>query len=371
MIATWLLSLRLPSINNSSITMNVRKSTLLFITLTVLIAIVVSAFTKDQREFKQNLSEYNLFVGPLANLEPVAGVMPYDLNTPLFTDYAFKKRFIKIPDGSTITYRDSSVFSFPVGSILIKNFYYPADFRAPEKKYNIIETRVLIHKDDGWVALPYIWNQEQTEATLEVAGGIMDVSWKHYNGKKRTVKYVVPTVNQCKGCHESNGQFVPIGPAARHLNKDFRYNSGLVNQLDKWQESGMLAGLPADHQSIQKNAVFDDLTSGDLNARARAYLDINCAHCHSPEGPANTSGLFLDVFEQNKAPLGIHKSPIAAGRASGNHLYDIVPGKPNESILLFRLDSNDPGIKMPEIGRNSIHEEGVELIREWIKEMED
>ena len=184
MIALWTLSLLLLSLINSSITMNVRNSTLLFISLTVLIAIVASAFTKEKQVFKQNLSEYNLFVGPLAYLEPAAGVIPYDLNTPLFTDYAFKKRFIKIPEGSTITFRDSSVFNFPVGSILIKNFYYPADFRAAEKKHNIIETRLLIHEDDGWVALPYIWNEEQTEATLEIAGGMLDVSWKHYNGKK-------------------------------------------------------------------------------------------------------------------------------------------------------------------------------------------
>lgn len=351
--------------------MRIRKSAILLIPMIVLIGLVIMAFADDGKQYKLKLSEYQLFEGQLAKMKPAAGVMPYDLNTPLFTDYAFKKRFIKIPEEETISYQDSSVFSFPAGSILIKNFYYPADFRAPEKKIKLIETRLLIHETDGWVALPYIWNEEQTEATLEVAGGILDVSWKHYNGKKRTVKYLVPTMNQCKGCHESDGDFVPIGPAARHLNKNFAYPTGMVNQLEKWQEAGMLSGLPENFQSVQKNAVFDDPSTGDLNARARAYLDINCAHCHSPQGPANTSGLFLDVFEQNKAPLGIHKSPIAAGRASGNHLYDIVPGKPNESILLYRLDSNDPGIKMPEIGRNSIHEEGVALIKEWIKQMED
>jgi uncharacterized repeat protein (TIGR03806 family) len=338
--------------------------------LIVVLVSALAAFSTRIPTYKQKLSEYNLFNGPLADLQPVEGVVPYDLNTPLFTDYAFKSRFVKLPTGLPAIYHDSSVFSFPVGTVLIKNFYYPADFRHPDKNIKLIETRLLIHEQNGWVALPYIWNEAQTDASLEVAGGVLDVSWKHYNGKKRSVKYLVPTMNQCKGCHEANGEFTPIGPAARHLNKQYNYVSGWQNQLVSWTAKGMLSGLPEDHRTIQRNAVFNDPSTGDVNARARAWLDINCGHCHSSQGPANTSGLFLDVFEQGKAPLGIYKSPIAAGRAAGNQLYDIVPGKPNESILLHRLLSNDPGIKMPEIGRNSVHEEGVALIREWIKQME-
>lgn len=322
-------------------------------------------------KYKINLSEYGFFQGEIANMEPMDGILPYDLNTPLFTDYAFKKRFVKLPEGTSAQYRDSAVFDFPKGSILIKNFYYPKDFRKPNQDLQIIETRLLINEEEGWVALPYIWNEDQTDASLEVAGGILDVSWKHYNGKKRQVKYLVPTMNQCKGCHESNGDFAPIGPAARHLNKQYHYADGMANQLEKWSQEGLLSGMPENLADVQKNAVADDPATGDINQRARAWLDINCAHCHSKTGPANTSGLFLDVFVQDKSQLGVFKPPIAAGRASGNQLYDIVPGKPNESILLDRLESNDPGIKMPEIGRNSVPTEGVELVRQWIKQMSE
>lgn len=322
-------------------------------------------------EMKPMLSDYGFFEGKLADLKPAPGVIPYDLNTPLFTDYAFKKRFVQLPEGTSATFKDSAVFEFPVGSVLIKNFYYPKDFRKPDEDWQIIETRLLIHEEEGWVALPYIWNEDQTDATLEVAGGITDISWKHYNGKKKKLTYLVPTMNQCKGCHKQGKEFAPIGPAARHLNKDYPYASGMMNQLSKWQSEGMLSGLPQDHGSIQKNAVFDDPITGNVESRARAWLDINCAHCHSKTGPANTSGLFLDVFTPNSTALGIRKPPIAAGRASGDQLYDIVPGKPEESILLDRLISNDPGIKMPEIGRNSVHQEGVELVRQWIEEMKD
>ena len=340
----------------------------------ILVLVIVAGLSLSMDKppaMKPLLSEYGFFEGNLANLTPAEGLLPYDLNTPLFTDYAFKKRFIKLPEGTSATYKDSAVFEFPVGSILIKNFYYPKDFRQPEENWQIIETRLLIHEEDGWVALPYIWNEEQTDATLEVAGGLLDVSWKHFNGKKRKLTYLVPTMNQCKGCHKQGKEFAPIGPAARHLNKDFDYGDGMMNQLQKWQQEGLLTGLPDDHSQIQKNAVFNDPATGNVEDRARAWLDINCAHCHSKTGPANTSGLFLDVFTPMSTALGIRKPPIAAGRASGDQLYDIVPGKPDESILLDRLISNDPGIKMPEIGRNSVHEEGVALVRQWIEEMQD
>ncbi|WP_229364501.1 c-type cytochrome domain-containing protein [Fibrella aestuarina] len=105
--------------------------------------------------------------------------------------------------------------------------------------------------------------------------------------------------------------------------------------------------------------------------RARIYLDINCAHCHRPDGPANTSGLNLTIHEQNPTAWGLRKTPVAAGRGSGGHQYDIVAGKPNESILLYRMASTDPGVMMPEVARKVTHQEGVALIREWIEKMNE
>ena len=108
-----------------------------------------------------------------------------------------------------------------------------------------------------------------------------------------------------------------------------------------------------------------------LNDRARAYLDVNCTNCHNVKGPAKTSGLFLDYTENDPTKLGIFKPPVAAGRGSGELQYNIVPGKPEESIFIFRMESTDPGILMPELGRKMVHKEGVELIREWIRGMGD
>jgi uncharacterized repeat protein (TIGR03806 family) len=312
-------------------------------------------------ERKDKLSEYEFFIGKLSDLKPNASVHSYTLNTPLFSNYAEKIRFIKIPEGSIIKYHPTDVFEFPVGTILIKNFYYPIDFRKPEKGRKIVETRLLINQPDGWEALPYIWTEDQTEAFYDPAGETKTISYISASGKKITTPYVIPNKNQCKGCHVRDEKLLPIGPSARQLN---RTSESGVDQLKHWQESGLLDQSPAD---APKLAVWDDETSGDLNARARAYLDANCGHCHSRSGPASTSGLFLDVYEKDFAHLGVNKPPVAAGRGAGNNLVDIKPGDPNKSIMIYRMNTTDPAIAMPEIGREQIHKEGVELIAEWIR----
>jgi len=321
-------------------------------------------------DVKMKLSEYGFFKGKLANLEPAEGVVPYTLNTPLFSDYAKKLRFVKIPKGKMVKYNDKQVFEFPVGSILIKNFYYDNDERKPEKGRRIMETRLLIHDEDGWTFLPYIWDEKQKDAYLEVAGGREEVTWIKKDGTKQKLLYSVPNINQCKSCHIKGDNTTPIGPSARQLNGTLSYADGEANQLAKWAELEMLAGLPGDLVIVPKGIVWDDPNSGSLEERARMWLDINCAHCHNEEGPANTSGLNLHVHETDPNKLGVMKVPIAAGRGTSDRLYGIVPGKPDESILLYRMESTDPGVMMPEVSRKLTHIEGVQLIREWIENME-
>jgi uncharacterized repeat protein (TIGR03806 family) len=312
------------------------------------------------------LSDYGFFKGDMKNQEPAEGVMPYHLNTPLFTDYAEKLRFVKLPAGATVPYNDTTVFDFPVGTALIKTFYYPVDFRDPSKGRKIIETRVLLHEEAGWKALPYIWNEEQSEAMLDVAGESTTVSYLDQQGKKKTHAYVVPNMNQCKGCHNKAEKMMPIGPSAWQLNGEHDYGSVKENQLKHWQAAGILAGYTG---NAPKGVTWNDPATGSLDERARIWLDINCAHCHRGDGPASTSGLHLGWQEKDKLKLGVEKTPVAAGRGSGNLRFGIVPGKPDESILLYRIKSTDPGVMMPELGRTQMQPEAVALIREWIAKM--
>jgi len=312
------------------------------------------------------LSDYQFFQGSLTDLSPAPGVYPYLVNTPLFSNYAEKLRFFKLPPGARITYRDSTVLDFPEGTVLIKNFYYPKDFRKPDKGKTILETRLLVHEKSGWQTYPYIWNKEQTDAFYDPAGETWEIRYINASGKKITTQYLVPNKNQCKGCHLDGARIVPVGPSARQLSAMVEADGVKKNQLQHWKERGLLKGLPS-LADLPAGIVWDDPSTGSVNDRARAYLDANCAHCHARQGPANTSGLFLDFYEHDPAHLGVYKSPVAAGRGAGNREFDIVPGEPNKSILVFRMQTNDPAIAMPEIGREQVHEEGLALIEEWIR----
>ncbi|MGD9644762.1 MAG: SO2930 family diheme c-type cytochrome [Pirellulales bacterium] len=319
----------------------------------------------------RQLSAFGMFVGNGASQEPAEGVIPYDLNTPLFSDYALKYRFVKLPAGTSAQYHDQDAFEFPVGTVIAKTFAYPADARDPAKGQRLIETRILKHEAEGWVGLPYIWNDEQTEATLAVAGATRNITWIDEAGQERKVdNYIIPNANQCKGCHKTDGQrILPIGPKARHLNRDFVYHAAggdlTENQLAHWQRAGALRGAP-EPQAAPRVAVWNDPSTGSLDERARAWLDVNCAHCHNPQGPARNSGLDLQITQQDPFRWGVGKPPVAAGRGSAGGRYDIVPGKPDESILALRIASLEADVMMPELGKRLVHHEGVELVREWI-----
>ena len=287
----------------------------------------------------RELSAFGFF-SDMAAQEPVDGVVPYVISAPLFTDYAEKRRFIYTPE--PVAYRTGGPLEFPVGSALIKTFHYGD---------NLVETRVLLHQENGWKAYPYVWNEDQTEAKLKIAGA--DLAVEMFKGE---INYRVPNANQCKACHVDNdGEFLPLGPKIRNLNFD--------GQLERLIVAGVLLDAPADAPSTPD---YRDKAE-PLNNRARAYLDANCGHCHQPGKPADTSGLFLHWEEDRDIHLGINKRPVAAGRGSGGLEFDIVPGDPDASILVYRMDSTDPAIMMPEVGRGLIDEAGLALIREWIE----
>lgn len=297
------------------------------------------------------LSDYGFFTD-LVGEKPAARVMPYGLETPLFSDYAEKHRFLYVPAGQKARYDADAAFDFPVGTALIKTFGYPQQGR-----FRPLETRLLLRRASGWVALPYVWNAEGTDALLKRAGTRIPVTFTDPAGKTRQISYAVPNQNQCKDCHALSGTITPIGAKARYLNHD--------GQLQKLRAAGMLDRLPADAPRIAR---WDD-PGARIGDRARAYLEINCAHCHNPMGAASNSGLFLDWRRSDRTALGIRKRPVAAGRGSGDRDFAIAPGDPDASILIYRMESVDPGIAMPELGRATVHAEGVALLRQWIAAM--
>lgn len=324
----------------------------------------------------RQLSDYNLFADVAEPRAAANGGVHYDLITPLFTDYAEKYRFIFIPEGQQAAYSTLDSLDFPVGTIISKTFAMPRDFLNPAAGEEIIETRLLIHRRDGWVALPYTWRDDGSDADLTLAGGTRQVSWIHSDGSTRSTNYEIPDANACKTCHtlvrpetgsgvNMESVVVPIGPKARFLNADNDYDGMTMNQLARLETLGQLVGLPADLESIDTVPDWQDTTQ-PLEARAKAYLDANCAHCHNPGGFASNSALNLEYWRAVDREYGLCKTPVAAGSGSGGLQYAIVPGDADASITVYRMDSNEPDVRMPEIGRTLIHDEGVALVREWI-----
>jgi len=316
-------------------------------------------------------------------------VVPYTLKSALFSDYAHKLRTVSLPDGAEpAMYDDQDVFSFPVGTVITKTFFYPLASAGtdgtvrmakaePEgvaltsaldlSSVHLVETRVLALREDGWQALPYVWNVDQTKATLQRTGDLQPLTLVN-DGREQTFTYVVPDVNQCSSCHATNhstGEIHPIGPKARHLNTSVDAGDGPVAQLARWQSEGLLGDLPGQPADLPQVAAWND-TTASVNDRARAYLDINCSHCHNEDGAADTSALFLEPWTEPGVALGVCKSPIAAGTGTGGRLVGIQPGAPEDSIFVYRMETLDPGAMMPEVGRALKHTEGVDLVSDWI-----
>lgn len=314
--------------------------------------------------FKEKLSDYGFFKNKLKDLNPNEGVLHYDISTALFTDYAVKDRFIVLPKGTAMKYTKEGALDFPDSTIIVKNFAYT---NVNHEKI-MIETRLLVKDptDKNWKVMNYLWNKEQTEAVKHITGAKIPITLLDNDGNKLLTNYQVPNTNDCKRCHIKNDVLIPIGPKARNLNITVAGQS--INQLKSWAVTGVLKGLP-DIGVVAALPNSFDAKHYSLDQRARAYLDINCAHCHTKGGDAYNTGLFLEYEQTNPNHLGIRKAPVSAGGGAGGLDYDIIPGDATHSILAYRMNSIEPGTAMPELARTLPHKEGIKLIRDWINSL--
>lgn len=314
----------------------------------------------------QTLSEYNFFDGTMKDLNPVYGVLPYDMISPLFSDYAHKKRYIWMPSNVRASYvNDYSILNFPVGTVLIKNFYY--DNVLPDGHTQILETRLQIKKEDGWVFANYIWNEEQTQAEFDLDGSFVPLDFIE-NDVVKSVNYRVPSSAQCLTCHKSDNDVPqPIGVKPQNLNRTLTYEDGTMNQLEKWVEMGYLA--PNYPNSIDTVVNWEDGTQS-LDLRVRSYLDINCAHCHSDNRHCDYRPMRFAFHESSDfTNLGVC---VTADDIFDPAITKIVnPRNPQRSIMYVRIGSVAPELRMPLLGRTIRHEEGIALIETWINSLNE
>ncbi|MEM9599417.1 MAG: hypothetical protein AAF926_00215 [Pseudomonadota bacterium] len=311
------------------------------------------------------LADWNVLRVERGHLIPTGGSVVYDVSAPLFTDYAHKMRTVFTPDVAPVL--DNGSLDFPIGTILSKTFYYPENQGVVLKAvdpgldaidldaYRVIETRLMVRREAGWQPVSYVWNADESEARLKRTGEVVPLTLSG-DELNNPFAYVVPNENQCAGCHVTDMRtkaFHPLGATA----PQFRNRSKMV-----------VAGVMR-HDAFTPQVDYRD-EGLPLDKRARSYLAANCAHCHQPHGPADTSGLDLSLDADDLRAVGRCKPPIAAGSGTGGHLFSIVPGQPDQSILTYRMASTSPGAMMPELGRSLAHAEGVSLMRDWIAAME-
>ncbi|MGS0680857.1 SO2930 family diheme c-type cytochrome [Shewanella sp. 125m-7] len=317
-----------------------------------------------------SLAQYGLFVDPsIPTSSPVTPGISYQLSTQLFSNYASKHRFIFVPEDKTIAFAPTATFDLPVGTVLVKTFSLPFDTQVTGANNEIlIETRLLIHRETGWTTLPYIW--QDGEAKLQIAGKEVPHSLNH-KGESQSFDYHVPSRAECKLCHQTSAdssRIEPIGLKAHLLNRPIDYQGAQINQLRLWQQTGLLTDLPELADVGKAYDIFDE--SAPLTTRAKGYLDINCAHCHNPQGFASLSGLRLGFYvDHTRFEYGICKQPPGWDGGARGLSYDIIPGDGDHSILVYRQELNEPKDRMPPIGRSLAHTDAVALIEQWIDEM--
>jgi uncharacterized repeat protein (TIGR03806 family) len=286
------------------------------------------------------LSAFQIFKGKSSELIPSEPFAVYELATPLYSDYSEKQRLLKLPAGKTLLAVSEGLPQFPDSTVLVKTFFYYKDKRNPALGKNIIETRLLVKSEGQWNVGTYLWNEEQTEATLLTTGLNKPVSWLDEKDAQQVISYHIPSNAECNTCHQASNKIVPIGPKVRNLNRDIVRNNRQINQLQFLQEQGLLQ--PVDTASISKLPQWNS-TRFTLEERARAYLDVNCAHCHSQTGFCPDARLFLDY------ELSLEETRIKKRRKS----------------LVNRLEDGE----MPKLGITVVHQEGVELVKAYVQSL--
>jgi uncharacterized repeat protein (TIGR03806 family) len=287
----------------------------------------------------ETLEEWHLFADAVAQ-RPADGVVPFDVISVLFADYSEKLRFLWLPPDTKIGWSDTDRWEVPVGAIVVKTFLFPADQRDPAAGRRLLETRLLIHETERWVGHTYVWDEAQRQAMLKIAGDTLDVSYLDLDGQSVQQRYDVPNEAQCQECHGIGPEMRLLGPRTRQLDRDHDYGKGPENQIDHMTKLGLFDVTPP----ATRARLEDPLGQGPLVERVRAYLDVNCAHCHGETGLAHSTGFWLDYAHTDPATgdptnWGVCKLPTSAGAASGGLNYDVVPGKPDESIIVYRVAS--------------------------------
>lgn len=324
----------------------------------------------DPDEFPRTLSESGLFAS-VAGHETAAGVVPYSVNSPLWSDGAFKARYFAIPesavaesDAPPITFHRENAWAFPDGTVLVKSFGLEMTEHDPGSR-RWIETRFLTRQQGEWVGYSYAWNDEQTEGTLVDSTGRDQVFKIRTADGIREQTWHFPSRTECMVCHSRAANYV-LGPSTPQMNRNHDYGGIVDNQLRVLEHLGYIkTGLHPD----EAERLPDPSDQSELvESRARAYLHANCAHCHVPAGGGNAQMDLL--YSSSDEKLNVFDVPPLHHTFGIEDARLIAPGAPNRSVLLHRIATTDPG-RMPQLATSIPDEMAVKLLTEWIAGMSE
>ncbi|MEX0274693.1 MAG: PQQ-dependent sugar dehydrogenase, partial [Flavobacteriaceae bacterium] len=319
------------------------------------------------------LSELGVF-DDLETLEPRSGIIPFDVNAPLWSDRAVKQRWIALPNDGTFDTASEQIgfdrennWTFPEGTVLIKQFNLPTDASDPTKVVRL-ETRFIVFIEDGGAyGVTYKWNEEQTDAFLI---GINEAVSQEYtvrraNGSTYTQKWDFPTRNQCMQCH-NNVAGHALGLKTRQLNKDLLYPaSGITsNQLKTWEHLHIFDSAIGDPAKLPASAHIND-TNASREMRVRSYIDANCAYCHRPSGVdgAFDGRAMTALYDQ----MMIDQDVISNASQAGGKI--LIP-QDHFGSELYKRDSSTESNKMPPVGKNMNDDDYLSVLIGWIDNLE-
>lgn len=316
----------------------------------------------------EKLSESGLF-SDIQNKVYSPGLIPYDVNSPLWSDGADKTRLLALPDTSRIEFSADGHWEFPEDAVIVKNFLLETEKGNPGSK-KFIETRFLVkrHGDEQWDGYSYEWNEDQTDAFLLVDGKTKEITIQDTNaeGGQTIHNYYFPSRNDCASCHTPVAGYV-LGPRTAQLNGNYNYGEVTDNQLRSLNHIGMFTeNIGEDYSGFPKLVNPADDTKS-LSERARSYLDANCAQCHQQGGTgrADFDLRAVKTFEETKL-----LETIAAFGDLGTPRGNIIsPGYPENSVLYLRITRTD-SLRMPRIATSVVDELGAQVIYDWINNMD-
>lgn len=302
----------------------------------------------------------------LATLTPHPGIVSYEPNVSFWSDFAEKQRWFSTPNlADTIDFSRDGVWTFPTGTVWIKHFDLELERGNPASARRI-ETRFIVKTTDGSYGVTYRWNDAQTEAFLVPEEGMDEVFAINDKGNIVNQTWRYPSRSECQSCHTSVAGHA-LSFNTRQLNREYTYGIETLNQIEALNNAGYFSTATAE----QANDVFTlpkvvpaDDTTQSLEFRVRSYLQVNCAQCHQPGGPAPTA--WDARITTPLADAGIINGAVNNDGGNSNGRL-IIPGSLANSILLHRIQASAGFTRMPPVATNELDPTAIAMLTNWIQ----